>query len=472
MIPEALEPLEQQFLLQSGEFIGAYKHIGADDQETLKIELISDEAVKTSEIEGEILNRDSVQSSLRHQFGLGAEAPGVKPAERGIVEDDGRPVSQLRRPLTDKTMFDWHTMLLSGTRRSRSSAAIARTRMRCRSSPVPFTSARSISKRRPRRVCPRNEALHRVVQRHRAGRHEPAAGADARRLAHLYFVCIHPFEDGNGRIGRALAEKSLAQNLGQPSLIALAYTIERKRKDYYAALERNNKDLEITDWLKYFANTVLEAQDNTIKRVDFYVAKAKFYEKLRGQLNERQEKVIARMFREGIDGFKGGLSAENYITISKTSRATATRDLQDLVEKGALTKTGELRHTRYRLKFWAFRGTKMPLFDEWCDNDGQQTGKRSLWTLTEKSRDGTLPRTPPVSASTPCAKHGQSARGEHAQAARRSPADSRDRTPRLDGAPPRSLHQRPIGLRSSSGSNSKPLNPGIDVTRQLGRCPY
>src|SRR5215475_7583999 len=90
-------------------------------------------------------------------------------------------------------------------------------------------------------------------------------------IVHLYFVCIHPFEDGNGRIGRALAEKSLAQNLGQPSLIPLAYTIERKRKDYYAALERNNKDNAISDWLTYFANTVLEAQNNTIKRVDFYI---------------------------------------------------------------------------------------------------------------------------------------------------------------------------------------------------------
>src|ERR1700716_3421461 len=81
---KALEPLEKQFLLQSGEFVGACKHMGSDDQETLKIELISEEAVKTSEIEGEILNRDSVQSSLRHELGLGAEAPGVKPAERGI----------------------------------------------------------------------------------------------------------------------------------------------------------------------------------------------------------------------------------------------------------------------------------------------------------------------------------------------------------------------------------------------------
>jgi Fic family protein len=168
-------------------------------------------------------------------------------------------------------------------------------------------------------------------------------------IAHLHFVCVHPFEDGNGRIGRALAEKSLAQNLGQPSLIALAYTIERKRKDYYASLERNNKETEITSWLEYFANTVLEAQNDTIKRVDFYVAKAKFYQKHRGSLNERQAKVIARIFREGIDGFEGGLSAENYISITGTSRATATRDLQDLIEKGALTRTGELRHTRYRL---------------------------------------------------------------------------------------------------------------------------
>ena len=169
-------------------------------------------------------------------------------------------------------------------------------------------------------------------------------------IAHLYFVSIHPFEDGNGRIGRALAEKSLAQNLGQPSLIALAYTIERKRKEYYAALERNNKSAQITDWLTWSADTTLEAQQNTIGRVDFYIAKARFYQRLGGKMNERQAKVIARMFREGIDGFRGGLSAENYIAISRTSRATATRDLQDLVEKGALTRTGELRHTRYHLE--------------------------------------------------------------------------------------------------------------------------
>src|SRR4030081_3392400 len=112
----ALEPLEQQFLLRSGEFIGACRHIGADEQETLKIELISDEAVKTSEIEGEILNRDSVQSSLRHELGLGTERPGVTPAERGISRMMVDLYRSFAAPLTDKTLFDWHAMLLNGDR--------------------------------------------------------------------------------------------------------------------------------------------------------------------------------------------------------------------------------------------------------------------------------------------------------------------------------------------------------------------
>jgi Fic family protein len=247
-------------------------------------------------------------------------------------------------------MFDWHTMLLGGDRSIKEIGGY-----RTHTEPMQVVSG-------PDHSCtvhfeaPPSKRVPAEMKRFIAWFNDTAPGAKkalpalARAgIGHLYFECIHPFEDGNGRVGRALAEKSLAQSLGEPSLIALAYTIERKRKDYYAALERNNKDDEITDWLAYFAAMVLEAQRNTLARVDFYLAKARFYERLRGRLNERQEKVLARMFREGIDGFKGGLSAENYITISKTSRATATRDLQDLVEKGALTRTGELRYTRYYL---------------------------------------------------------------------------------------------------------------------------
>jgi Fic family protein len=346
-----LEPFEKRFLLQSGEFIGAYRHVGADDQETIKIELISDEAIKTSEIEGEMLSRDSVQSSLRQQFGLGAELPGVKPAERGISRMMVDLYQSFAAPLSDQTMFDWHTMLLGGDRSLKGIGGY-----RKRADAMQVVSGPDYMRTVHFEAPPSSEVaggMKRFIAWFNDtapnGKH-PLPALTRAGIAHLYFVSIHPFEDGNGRIGRALAEKSLAQNLGQPSLIALAYTIERKRKEYYAALERNNKKTQITDWLTWSANTILEAQNSTIRRVDFYVAKARLYQRLRGEMNERQGKVIARMFREGIDGFRGGLSAENYIAIGQTSRATATRDLQDLVEKGALTKTGELRHTRYHLK--------------------------------------------------------------------------------------------------------------------------
>jgi Fic family protein len=346
-----LQPLENLFLRRSGEFIGAFRHVGPVDQDTLKIELISDEALKTSAIEGEILNRDSVQSSLRHQLGLDLERPHVPPAERGIAEMMVDLYRGFAAPLADETMFGWHRMLMSG---DKSIQVVGGYRTRADAMQV---VSGPIQKRKVHFEAPPSDRLLGEMKRFvtwfnetlPGGKH-PLPALTRAGIAHLYFVCIHPFEDGNGRVGRALAEKSLAQNLGQPSLVALAFTIERKRNDYYAALQRNNKQIEIADWLNYFADTVLEAQNNTIKRVDFYVAKAKLYEGLRGKLNERQDKAVARMFREGLDGFKGGLSAENYITITRASRATATRDLQDLVAKGALTKTGELRHTRYHLR--------------------------------------------------------------------------------------------------------------------------
>jgi Fic family protein len=346
----ALAPLEARFLLNSGQFMGAYRHIDAPDKDALKIELISDEAVKTSEIEGEILDRRSVQSSLLHQFGLGPRAPRIPAAERGIAEMMVDLYRSFADPLTDEVMFGWHRMLMTGDRQI---AVIGG--YRTHTDPMQVVSGADYKRRihfeaPPSKDVPRemNAFIRWFNDTGPNGKHPlpPLARAG---IAHLYFVCIHPFEDGNGRIARALAEKALAQGIGQPTLIALAYTIQRRRKDYYAALERSNRDQDITDWQLYFANTVLEAQDTTMKRVEFYLAKAKFYEKMKDQLNARQDKAIARMFREGIDGFKGGMSADNYITITGASRATATRDLQDLVAKGILARTGELRHTRYHL---------------------------------------------------------------------------------------------------------------------------
>jgi Fic family protein len=170
-------------------------------------------------------------------------------------------------------------------------------------------------------------------------------------LAHLYFESIHPFEDGNGRVGRALAEKVLAQGAGQPSLTALSLVIQRRRHEYYAELARANRGLEVDPWLDWFADVVLAAQAHTLALIDFLLAKTRLLDRLQGELNARQEKVLLRLYREGPDGFTGGLTAGKYRALTGASPATVSRDLAQLVELGALRRTGELKATRYWLAF-------------------------------------------------------------------------------------------------------------------------
>ena len=178
---------------------------------------------------------------------------------------------------------------------------------------------------------------------------EPLPAISRAGIAHLYFESIHPFEDGNGRIGRAIAEKAMAQSFGQPLLVALATTILAHQKSYYEALEKANKQIDVSVWLSWFADVALEAQRRTITQVEFLIAKTKLLDHLRGHINDRQQKALLRIFREGPDGFKGGMSAGNYSTITGASPATTTRDLADLTEKGALVRTGERKHARYAL---------------------------------------------------------------------------------------------------------------------------
>lgn len=344
-------PLEQRFLQSAGEVIGAVRHFNEDDRSQLRIELLSDEAIKTSEIEGEFLDRASVQSSLRRQFGLDADDRPVRPQERGIAEMMADVYQNWSGALYRDELSHWHSMLMAGNRHIETIGAYRR-----HDDAMQIVSGRldkpTIHFEAPpsRQVAAEMERFIAWFNQSGPNGPSPLQALTRAAIGHLYFESIHPFEDGNGRIGRALAEKSLAQNIGQPSLISLAFTIEKNRKAYYWELERHQRTLDITEWVLYFSQTILEAQQATIERIAFFIQKTKFYDRFRGQLNERQEKVIARIFKEGLGGFKGGLSADNYISITATSRATATRDLQQLVEIGALTRTGERRHTRYALQ--------------------------------------------------------------------------------------------------------------------------
>jgi len=209
---------EQQFLVGAGTLMGAVNHLAGEERSQITIETISTEAVTTAEIEGEILDRASVQSSIRRQFGLATDNRRVGPAEQGMAE----------------MMVDLY-----------------------RSFAVPLVHFEAPPSSQ---VESEMERFIAWFNRTGPGNAEPLPALTRAGMVHLYFECIHPLEDGNGRIGRALAEKSMAQSLGQPTLTALAATILAKRKSYYEALEAANKQNEITAWLAWFAGVAIEAQ--------------------------------------------------------------------------------------------------------------------------------------------------------------------------------------------------------------------
>jgi Fic family protein len=347
---ERLDNAEKQFLVNGGVFVGTIRHLAKKEHDQLIVEAMSTEAMTTSEIEGEILDRASVQSSLRKQLGLATDERRVRAAERGIAEMMVDLYRSFAEPLSEEMLFRWHRMVMSGSRNLRDVG-----RYRAGAEPMQVVSG-PIGEARVHFEAPPSARVPSEMKRFIAwfnrtapGREEPLSALTRAGIAHLYFESIHPFEDGNGRIGRAIAEKALAQSLGQPTLTALAATILARRKNYYDALEAANKGNEITHWLMWFAGVAIEAQRRTIALVEFLIDKTKLLDRLKGQLNARQEKALLRMFHEGPEGFRGGLSAGKYSTVTGASPATTTRDLADLVAKGALVREGERRYARYHL---------------------------------------------------------------------------------------------------------------------------
>lgn len=346
--PSRLAKAEEKFVLGGGVFLGTIKHLTAESRDQLIVEAMSNEAVTTSEIEGEILDRDSVQSSIRRQLGLASDRRRIQPAEQGIGEMMVDLYRTYAKPLDDATLCAWHRMITSGRTDLRDIG-----RYRTHAEPMQVVSGR-IDDPKVHFEAPGSERVGAEMARYldwfnrtAPGGREPLPALTRAGISHLYFESIHPFEDGNGRVGRAIAEKVLAQSLGQPSLTAIAATMLANHRSYYDALEAANKQNDVTDWLAWFAGIGLEAQQRTLALVEFLIDKTKLLDRFRGSLNERQEKVLIRVLNEGPEGFKGGLSANKYVAITKTSTATASRDLADMVERGILARTGEKRGTRY-----------------------------------------------------------------------------------------------------------------------------
>jgi Fic family protein len=233
----SLRAEEERFLRGSGVIIGALLHVDADQKQALTIDLIAQETIDSSAIEGEVLDRASVQSSLAKHLGFKFDHRRANPAEAGAAELMADVWRTYAAPLTDTVLFDWHTMLMAG-RRDMTQIGEWRTNPE----PMQIVSG-ALHAPRVHYEAPPSDRVPTEMAAFIAWFNETAPDGPAplpaitrAGIAHLWFECIHPFEDGNGRIGRAIAEKALAQAIEGPSLTALAETIHRHRKDYYAQL--------------------------------------------------------------------------------------------------------------------------------------------------------------------------------------------------------------------------------------------
>lgn len=348
-----IEPLLRAYLQNSGKLEGAIRTLGELEREETIIELLIAESIKTSEIEGEFLSRADVASSIRRNLGLHDGVEGADQRARGIAEVMVSARYSFADPLTERMLLSWHAALLSHEPRMDAG------RWRSHAEPMQIVSG-AIGFERVHFVAPLSSVVRAEMKRFLQWFNATApGGADLSEVAvhapiraavaHLYFESIHPFEDGNGRMGRVLAEKALAQTTGFPNLTSLSITIERNKKEYYAQLERAQRSLEITPWVQYFVGEIVEGQRFAQDIVDFTLRKSRYFDRFRTEFNPAQRKVIDQMFDAGPSGFQGGMTASKYSRLARVSKATATRHLVDLAQKGALVIEGQGKTTRYQI---------------------------------------------------------------------------------------------------------------------------
>lgn len=344
------------YAMETSSLSGGVAQLPNDLQNDAILDLMVSEAIKTSEIEGEKLNQEDVRSSIMNQLGLSKKPEHIKdPRAIGISTLMISVRKNYNQLLTKEELFEWHSMIIVEPYYM---SYLEVGKWRTGKEPMQIVSG-PIGHEIVHYEAPPSSTLDKEMEQfiswfnesHPSSSKTKIPGPVRAAIIHLYFECIHPFSDGNGRIGRALSEKVLSQELQRPVLLSLSSTIEKNRKEYYQELARASKgDLNITRWINYFVRMIYEAQIDAKARIVFILQKAKFWSQYTSKLNERQSKVLARMFEEGVSGFKGGISAQKYMKIAVCSKATATRDLSELLAYGCIERLpGSGRSTSYRL---------------------------------------------------------------------------------------------------------------------------
>lgn len=315
------------------------------------LDLMVKEALKTSKIEGEVFSRKDVLSSIKKNLGLSPKnTPIQNKSAEGICKLMIKMRAEFEKPLTQKMLLEWYQLLFEYDKN------ISVGKWRTHKEPMQIVSGAYGKQKIHFEAPPSANVVNEIKQfiewfnaTSPKGKNPILFSTIRAAIAHLYFESIHPFEDGNGRIGRALIEKALAQSAGKPVLISISSAIEKNKKLYYSSLQKNSLSLDITKWLNYFVELMQEALQETDLQMKFTIAKHHFFENWKGKLNARQMKAIKKIFDEGTDGFEGGMNAAKYGSINKISKATATRDLQELVQLKIFKASGGGRSVSYQL---------------------------------------------------------------------------------------------------------------------------
>lgn len=335
---------------RQGVLFGKMAGLGFTLREGVVLDALTAEVQKSSEIEGEVLDRDQVRSSLARRLGMDVGAVATEDRRvDGVVEVVLDATQRYEAPLTAERLWGWHASLMPTGYSGLTRILVGQWRTD-RKGPMQFVSGH-IGHERVHFQAPAAARLEEEMRRFLAWFEAPCTGDTLLRagLAHLWFVTIHPFEDGNGRIARAIADMSLARaEQTSQRFYSMSAQIRRERPDYYRALEETQRgDLDVTEWMTWFLGCLRRAIEGAEQEIDRVLERRNFWRTIEDVvLNDRQRRMIRRL----LEGFEGKLTTKKWAQLSKCSHDTALRDIQDLVSHGVLIQEAAGRSASYTLR--------------------------------------------------------------------------------------------------------------------------
>ncbi len=340
---EKINPIIQEITLLQGQLIAFTSFLNEESLRERQFITLSDEAINTSAIEGEVLNRDSVRSSIANKLGLfNFEHKNIDSKTEGLIDILIDANTNYDKALTIQRLFGWHNALFpkgfSGFKQINVAEFRGDEMMQVVSGPI----GREVV----RYVAPDRHILDLEISTFLNWFNSQEDTLIKASIVHLWFVIIHPFDDGNGRLTRALTDLVLSkiENSKISKLYSMSTAINDDRKGYYSALDfttgfkrREDSLLDITVWVEWFLKTLLVSLKDAKSSLNYIFEKTKFWDKHKNSaLNARQTKVLNKILDKGVENYEGGLNKRKYVAIAKTSKTTATKDIKELLEKGCI----------------------------------------------------------------------------------------------------------------------------------------